>query len=136
MFQLVLGFDLGIPSIFNACNNTSTVADTSVDKAEGRRKGASAPMSTAVWAMATLSVLTITCSKTLDFKADSIDHAIKGFPAISKRFFPGRRLLPPLAGIIAIYLFASAIEILFIIGFSSLEIFWFSNVSPVLPYWK
>ena len=54
-------------------------------------------------ALASSSVLTITRSKRPVARAASIDHAISGLPRNDRTFLRGMRLLPPRAGMMAMF---------------------------------
>ena len=66
-----------------------------------RMKGTSAPYCRATAAMASSSVLTITSLKQLLLRAASIGQARAGLPRKGRMFFPGMRLLPPRAVMMA-----------------------------------
>jgi hypothetical protein len=87
-----------------ACFTTDSVVALSSDISLGLFN-IFAPYSRAILEIVMLSVDTYTSSTNLEFKAASIDQASNGFPQKSKIFLFGNPLLPPLAGIRAIFNF-------------------------------
>ena len=81
------------------CLTTSTVVTVSVASSAGLTKGTSAPYFLATSAISGQSVLTTTESIYFDLSAASIVQTMRGLPQKSLMFLPGRRLLPPRAGI-------------------------------------
>ena len=86
------------------CNRTSAVVAKSSETSAGRINGTSAPYCSATSAISASSVDTMTLSNHPDANAASIEYAMIGFPLKSLIFFRGMRLLPPRAGIIAIFI--------------------------------
>jgi hypothetical protein len=85
----------------SACLITAIVGVELVARYPGLLNGTSAPANFAIAAVLSSSVDTITRSTYLDSSAAIIDQAIRGLPHIEAVFFPGKRLLPARAGIIA-----------------------------------
>ena len=90
--------------------NNSVLINKAVNQDRSYLRGiSSCSLHAEIAAISSSSLETITRSIYFEASADSIDQAMSGFPAKLRIFFLGRRLLPPLAGIIAKILLLSII---------------------------
>ncbi len=97
------GHSIGIQPFDRVCHDLGRAGPQSSESSGGRRNGVSAPNCSATAAISRSSVDTITRSNNPDCRAAAMEYAIIGRPANGRMFFRGIRLLPPRAGMTAIF---------------------------------